>query len=404
MSLLSSIFGGTEKEEAKTATSELFEKSIHVPERPHAAHFRASTKETAAADAAESEAVPKRKREGESTEEASDEAAASKEDAAAVKAAEEETVKELTVFVGNLPVSSTRKSLAKLFKSCGKVMSSRIRSAAVTGVKLPPSQAGNQDLVKKVCTNTHKLDTDAKQSVQGYVVFADKAAVTAALALNNTEIDDLKTGGKRRMRVDHAEPTTDASRSVFVGNLPYGAEEATLQAHFVKGCGLEGDVAAVEGVRIIRDKETHKCKGFGYVLFRDLSTVTTALRNMHESTYMKREVRVMVCGKSFKGRKGEDGDRGNKKPRASYEGRRSVAGKEDGKEASVSALKRILTKTNTEASAKKVRPRGTNKSSAKTPANKAGVSRRAAVEAKVEKRVKKIKKRIAKGMGKQRGK
>jgi hypothetical protein len=128
------------------------------------------------------------------------------------------------------------------------------------------------------------------------------------------------------------------------------------------------------------------------------------LRNMHESTYMKREVRVMVCGKSFKGRKGEDGDRGNKKPRASYEGRRSVAGKEDGKEASVSALKRILTKTNTEASAKKVRPRGTNKSSAKTPANKAGVSRRAAVEAKVEKRVKKIKKRIAKGMGKQRGK
>jgi nucleolar protein 12 len=417
MSLLSSIFGGTdEKKEAKsTPTSGLFDKqTIHVPERLHAANKHAqSVPEEENSAVTESTSAPKRKRDDVSTSEF-DAASAAAAESKATKKEEEEAIKgELTVFAGNLPLNSNRKSLAKLFKSCGKVFSSRIRSVAVTGVKLPPKHAGNQALVKKVCSNTQLLDTDAKKSVQGYVVFETKEGVQAALALNNSQITDSQTGEKRRMRVDHAVATTDASRSVFVGNLPYATEEGTLQAHFVKGCEFEGDDSAIEGVRIIRDKSTHQCKGFGYVLFRDVSMVTTALRNMHESTYMKKELRVMVCGKRFKGRKGEDENPANKKQRASFEGRRSTGpvdrtgttGTPEGKAASVSALKRILTKSTTEKSVKKARPRGEKKSSSgvKSPANKLGLSRRAAVDAKVEKRVKKLKKRISTGMGKQRG-
>lgn len=413
MSLLSSIFGGSEKKQAKSSpTSGLFEKTIHVPERLHAAHKHAQSEpeaeNSAVTDIASTDNSHKRKLDDAST---SEDAAAA--ESKATKKEEEEAVKgELTVFAGNLPLNSNRKSLAKLFKSCGKVTSSRIRSVAVTGVKLPPKHAGNQALVKKVCSNTQLLDTDAKKSVQGYVVFETKEGVQAALALNNSQITDSQTGEKRRMRVDHAVATTDASRSVFVGNLPYATEEGSLQAHFIKGCDLEGDDTAIEGVRIIRDKATHQCKGFGYVLFRDVSMVTTALRNMHETTYLKKELRVMVCGKRFKGRKGEDDNTANKKQRT-FEGRRSTGPVDrtgtmstpEGKAASVSALKRILTKSTTEKAVKKARPRGEKKSASgvKSPANKSGLSRRAAVDAKVEKRVKKLKKRISTGMGKQRG-
>jgi nucleolar protein 12 len=415
MSLLSSIFGGTEKKEAKkTPTSGLFETKVHVPERLHAKHKHAKSEpEITESDkvkgtTTDEDTINKRKLGEVSTAEASLENE-SKAAAIAAKKEKEEIINELTVFVGNLPLNTNRKSLAKIFKSCGKVTSSRIRSVAVTGVKLPPKHAGNQSLVKKVCSNIGELDTDAKKSVQGYVVFEDKEGVTAALALNNTQITDAASGEKRGMRVDHAQATTDASRSVFVGNLPYATDEDSLQAHFVKGCDLEDDKTAIEGVRIIRDKSTYKCKGFGYVLFRDLSMVTTALRNMHESTYMKKELRVMVCGKRFKGKKGEEGDVANKKQRT-FEGRRSTGPVDrtgttstpDGKAASVSALKRILTKSNTAATTKKVRPRGGKKSGIQTPAAKAGLSRRAAVDAKVEKRVKKLNKRVAKGMGKQK--
>ena len=51
---------------------------------------------------------------------------------------------ERTIFVGNLPKDTTRQSLASLFKSCGKVESSRIRSLATAGIKVAPEHAGNQ--------------------------------------------------------------------------------------------------------------------------------------------------------------------------------------------------------------------------------------------------------------------
>jgi len=251
----------------------------------------------------------------------------------------------------------------------------------------------SQNLVKKVCSNTNKLDKTAKSTAQGYVVFASKDSVDEALKLNNTTVGSEGLF----LRVDHATPTQDASRSVFVGNLPYQADETTLHQHFCQGCGC--DDADVEGVRLIRDKETMQCKGFGYVLFRDASLVAVALRKMHESKYMKRDLRVTVCGKRFKGRKGEAKD---ETKRRSFEGKRSGAAAEG-------AIKRILgkkpSKADAKASTKKRRARGETKKGkgAKSGAKSAGLSKRAAAEAKVGKRMKKIQKRVSKGMGKALG-
>jgi RNA recognition motif-containing protein len=67
--------------------------------------------------------------------------------AAAAKNDGDETCDEVehrTVFVGNLPLSMTRKKLTCIFSKCGTVESTRIRSVPVKGVKLPPESAGNQ--------------------------------------------------------------------------------------------------------------------------------------------------------------------------------------------------------------------------------------------------------------------
>ena len=239
-----------------------------------------------------------------------------------------------------------------------------------------------------MCANTNKINKDAKSTAQGYVVFRSKDSVMEALKLNNMLLEGL------RLRVDHATPIQDASRSVFVGNLPYHADEMSLQHHFVTGCGFQE--IDVEGVRIVRDKDTMLCKGFGYVIFRETSMVAIALSKMHESTYMKRELRVTVCGKRFKGRRGEDKAEDSTK-RRSFEGKRSVV-------VAPGALKRILgkkTSAKEDLIPKKHRARGEPK---KKTAKKAGVSKRAAAEAKIGKRMKKIKKRVSKGMGKARGK
>jgi len=147
-------------------------------------------------------------------------------------------------------------------------------------------------------TPTNSSKTHPKKTAQGYVVFETLESVQAALRLNGTLLpgtDNL------RLRIDHADPTIDSTKSVFVGNLRYGADESTLRDHFLEGCGWDKDKAgehrdAVGAVRLIRDADTQQCKGFGYVLLKDASYVSEVLKTMHGSEYMGRAIRVMVCG------------------------------------------------------------------------------------------------------------
>lgn len=300
-----------------------------------------------------------------------------------------------TVFVGNLPVGTTRKDLQRYFRECGKIRSTRIRSVATDAekaVKLPPHQAGNQKLVQQILVNQRNVDADLKATVQGYVVFEDTDSVEKALAFNNKPVPVKKGIGEeedasgsaaatRRMRVDRVNKEYDARRSVFIGNLPYQTDEESLRATFVEACPDWKD-EDIEGVRIVRDKETHKCKGFGYLLMKDVSMVATALRSMDGTDYMGRPLRVRVCGKRFKTR---TADPATAKPKKE----KPVA----------AALKQMVTREQHQAKQNK-RKRG----SSDGKKTSSGKSKRAESEAKTNKRVKKLEKRIRKGMGKMRAK
>jgi len=408
-SLLGSIFGGN-SEEKETPNQSLFEKSEALPERPQhkpaAASSRKKTKrneddskkgeatvgKTSNEDPTELSKQQKRKRkkrksssnDGETADDKKSEEAANKDSGENQSGDVDGDKKdeERTIFVGNLPLTITRKSLAALFKKCGPVASCRIRSVPVTSIKLPQEQAGNQGMMRKICVNTNQIDKTLTDTVKGYVVFKNLDDVAKALEMNNKlDVDGMK------IRVDRATPTVDPSRSVFVGNLPYGAKESTLQDHFQKGCLLEtGDVM---GVRIVRDKETFQCKGFGYVLFKEKNTVPTALK-LHDSTYMKKKIRVMVCGKRFKGRKGE----------AAVQPKVKSVNQETEK-VTVGAFRRIIAKQSKEALVINKRKRGEKKKDGTViKAGAGGLSKRAALDKKVDMKVKKLQRRVNKGMGK----
>ena len=58
-------------------------------------------------------------------------------------------------------------------------------------------------------------------------------------------------------------------------------------------------------VRITRDMNTGLGKGFGYVRFRNAGCVPKAL-SINGKKFDGRELRVTVCGKRFKNKKGEN--------------------------------------------------------------------------------------------------
>lgn len=98
--------------------------------------------------------------------------------------------------------------------------------------------------------------------------------------------------------VDQGKLDADA-RSIYVGNVDYGATPEELQSHFSE-CGT------INRVTILVDKYTQHPKGYAYVEFMDKESVDNALA-LDESVLRGRQLKVTpkrtnVPGMSYRGR------------------------------------------------------------------------------------------------------
>ena len=72
---------------------------------------------------------------------------------------------------------------------------------------------------------------------------------------------------------------------VFVGGLPWAADEAELRAHF-ESCGEITDAV------VVKDRATGRSKGFGFVTFANDDSASSAIDNLDGSEMGGRSVRV----------------------------------------------------------------------------------------------------------------
>uniref|UniRef100_A0A3Q3JBM1 RRM domain-containing protein n=1 Tax=Monopterus albus TaxID=43700 RepID=A0A3Q3JBM1_MONAL len=201
---------------------------------------------------------------------------------------EEESMKrKRTVFVGNLPVSCTKKVVLCLFPA------KNVKPVSFSFSKEDPSMS------RRVAAITRKIHPK-KQSINAYVVFKDEEAVAKA---NGTEIED-----NFHVRVDRVTDSSshDHKRSVFVGNLPFEINELVFRRHFEE-CG------AVEAVRLVRDQNSGMGKGFGYVLFESPDSVQLALK-LDGSKLEGRSIRVKRSVKKEKQKNKTDSSRNTGRP------------------------------------------------------------------------------------------
>jgi len=96
------------------------------------------------------------------------------------------------------------------------------------------------------------------------------------------------------------------ARSIFVGNVDYGASPEEIQAHF-QSCG------SINRVTILLDKFTGHPKGYAYVEFTEPSLVAQALV-MNESVFRGRNLKVVPKRTNLpgltRGGRGGGGERG----------------------------------------------------------------------------------------------
>lgn len=75
---------------------------------------------------------------------------------------------------------------------------------------------------------------------------------------------------------------------IFIAGLPFEVEEPELRAVF-------GDFGVVKSLRIIKDRETGRSRGFGFVEMPNDEEAKEAIRNMNGGDYNGSKITVKVA-------------------------------------------------------------------------------------------------------------
>lgn len=191
-----------------------------------------------------------------------------------------------TVFVGSVPVSTTKDSLRAFFGGAGAgVVSVRYRNVPIEKVAVAPGSSFRQMI--KAAVTTGGVREGATMSA--FVVFNTPESAAAAISRNGAELDGV------RVRVDMAAPPSssrdaggvssaasgavryDHKRTVFIGNLPLDVTDAAVRRVFAGALAGAGGDDAIEGVRVVRARDTQLGKGIGFIFFKERASVLAAL-------------------------------------------------------------------------------------------------------------------------------
>mmetsp|Transcript_82288 Transcript_82288/g.233056 ORF Transcript_82288/g.233056 Transcript_82288/m.233056 type:complete len:295 (+) Transcript_82288:75-959(+) len=85
------------------------------------------------------------------------------------------------------------------------------------------------------------------------------------------------------------------SCTVFIGNIPYDAQEDELRNIFNR-------VGAVESLRLVYDKDTKQPKGYGFCDYSDPDTAMSAVRNLNEVECSGRKLRIDLADNALRSR------------------------------------------------------------------------------------------------------
>ncbi|KAK2736021.1 cytoplasmic RNA-binding protein [Myotisia sp. PD_48] len=126
------------------------------------------------------------------------------------------------------------------------------------------------------------MDTQDKGDDEEIAAMKQRVAEMESEAAKLREMQDSLDKQTENLREDKED--IDA-RSIFVGNVDYGASPEEIQAHF-QSCG------SINRVTILLDKFTGHPKGYAYVEFSEPNLVAQALV-LNESLFRGRNLKVV---------------------------------------------------------------------------------------------------------------
>ncbi|KAM6945634.1 ELAV-like protein 1-B isoform 2-T2 [Aplochiton taeniatus] len=226
-----------------------------------------------------------------------------------------DTIKDANLYISGLPKNMTQKDVEDMFTRYGHIINSRVLVDQASGLSRGVAfirfdkRAEAEDAIKDL--NGQKPPGAMEPITVKFAANPNQSKNTQLLSqLNNTQ--SRRFGGPVHhqaqrfrfspMSVDHmgamggVSPTGSSSTGwcIFIYNLGQDADEGILWQMF-------GPFGAVHNVKVIRDFNTNKCKGFGFVTMTNYEEAAMAIASLNG--YRLGEKTLQVSFKTSKGHK-----------------------------------------------------------------------------------------------------
>lgn len=206
-----------------------------------------------------------------------------------------DTIKDANLYISGLPKSMTQKDVEDLFSQYGRIINSRV---------LVDQASGLSRGVSFIRFDKRSEAEDAIKALNGQKPAGASEPITVKYAANpnqakNSQVmsqvyhtPNRRFGGPVHhqaqrfrfspMSVDHMSSVSGMSSSgsasggwcIFIYNLSQDSDEGMLWQMF-------GPFGAVTNVKIIRDFNTNKCKGFGFVTMSNYEEAAMAITSLN---------------------------------------------------------------------------------------------------------------------------
>eukprot|EP01126_Amoeba_proteus_P057800 TRINITY_DN7391_c0_g1_i14.p1 TRINITY_DN7391_c0_g1~~TRINITY_DN7391_c0_g1_i14.p1 ORF type:complete len:671 (+),score=209.98 TRINITY_DN7391_c0_g1_i14:245-2014(+) len=171
------------------------------------------------------------------------------------------------LHVSNLPEDTTEEGLRNLFSKFGKLTDVRLMYTNTSKFK---------GFAYLQFEKEEEAATIMQEAEKGPMKYVDtEIQVQYALSLR---------GGKKPTKFLPTEPA-DETLTLFVTNIAFRAQEEDIKGFFE-------EVAPVKEVRLVRDRDTNKSRGFAYVDFHNNQDKDKALAECHGKKFMNIKLNV----------------------------------------------------------------------------------------------------------------
>jgi len=236
-----------------------------------------------------------------------------------------EAIKGANLYVSGLPKHMTQPDLERLFASCGNIITSRILCDNISGGSKEGSVPGLSKGVGFIRFDQRVEAERAIQKLNGTIPEGATEPITVKFANNPSNNAKaipplaayLAPQAARRALGAALHPASRFRFSPLAGDLLAG--NTLLPGMATNGSGwcifvynlapeteenilwqLFGPFGAVQNVKVIRDLQTNKCKGFGFVTMTNYDEALVAIQSLNGYTLGNRVLQV-----SFKTNKGK---------------------------------------------------------------------------------------------------